>query len=41
VSKIVIYGSPSAVRVKADPSKLATRGMTMDRLLPAIRGNTS
>jgi HAE1 family hydrophobic/amphiphilic exporter-1 len=41
VSKIQIYGTPSAVRIKADPSKLATRNMTMDTLAAAIKNGTS
>ena len=41
VSKIVIYGTPSAVRIKADPSKLAVRNMTMDTLATAIKNGTS
>src|SRR3954469_8562933 len=37
VSRVLVYGTPRAVRVKADPSKLAARGMTMDDLAQAIR----
>src|SRR3989475_2485384 len=29
VSRVLVYGTPRAVRVKADPSKLAARGLTM------------
>src|SRR5438093_10486584 len=32
VSKVDIFGSKAAVRVKADPSKLAARGLTVDDL---------
>jgi HAE1 family hydrophobic/amphiphilic exporter-1 len=41
VSNVVVYGSPSAVRIKADPSALAIRGMTMDDLATAIKNGTS
>ena len=41
VSKIAVYGSQSAVRIKADPSALATRGLTMDSLADAIKAGTS
>ncbi|MCX6935750.1 MAG: efflux RND transporter permease subunit, partial [Verrucomicrobia bacterium] len=41
VSKVDVYGSKSAVRIKADPSKLATRGMSFDDLARAIKGGSS
>jgi HAE1 family hydrophobic/amphiphilic exporter-1 len=41
VSQVTEFGTPSAVRIKADPSKLATRGLTMDDLDAAIRANTA
>src|SRR5437588_6892377 len=41
VSQAAIFGSKSAIRIKADPSKLAARGMTVDELGAAIRGGTS
>ncbi len=41
VSQVTEFGTPSAVRIKADPSKLATRGLTMDDLNAAILANTS
>lgn len=41
VSKVDIFGSKSAIRVKADPSKLAARGLTMDDLARAIQAGTS
>jgi len=41
VSQVQEFGTPSAVRIKADPSKLAVRGMTIDDLDAAIRANTS
>jgi HAE1 family hydrophobic/amphiphilic exporter-1 len=41
VSQVAVFGTQSAVRVKADPSALAARGITMDDLAAAIRDNTS
>ena len=41
VSRVDVYGSKSAVLVKADPSKLATRGLTFDDLAKAIQAGTS
>jgi len=41
VSKVDIFGSKSAVRIKADPSKLASRGLTVDDLAKAIQAGTS
>jgi len=41
VSQVQEFGTPSAVRIKADPSKLAVRNMTMDDLDAAIRANTA
>jgi HAE1 family hydrophobic/amphiphilic exporter-1 len=41
VAKVDIYGSKAAVRVKVSPSKLATRGMTVDDLATAIQAGTS
>ena len=41
VSQVQEFGTPSAVRIKADPSKLAIRSMTMDDLDVAIRANTA
>ena len=41
VAQVQEFGTPSAVRIKADPSKLATRGLTLDDLDAAIRANTS
>jgi HAE1 family hydrophobic/amphiphilic exporter-1 len=41
VSRVSEFGSPAAVRVKADPSALATRNMTVNDLAVAIVGNTS
>jgi len=41
VSKVDIYGTKSAVRIKADPSALAARDMTIDDLADAIRAGTT
>ena len=41
VSKVDVIGSKSAVRVKVDPSKLASRGLTFDELTKAIQAGTS
>ncbi len=41
VSKVDIFGSKAAIRIKADPSKLAARDMTVDDLAAAIRAGTS
>ena len=41
VSQVPVYGTQSAVRIKADPSALATRSMTMDDLATAIKNGTS
>jgi len=41
VSRVDVYGTKSAVRIKADPSKLAARGLTIDDLANAVRNGTS
>lgn len=41
ISKVDIYGTKGAVRVKADPLRLAARGLTLDELGAAIRAGTS
>jgi HAE1 family hydrophobic/amphiphilic exporter-1 len=41
VARVQIYGTKGAVRIKADPSKLAARGMTMGDLAQAIQGGTA
>src|SRR5438067_6050062 len=40
-SKADVFGSKSAIRIKADPSKLAARGLTVNDLATAIRAGTS
>src|SRR5436189_2920812 len=41
VSRVLQFGTPTAVRIKADPSALAARGMTIEDLNSAIVKNTS
>jgi len=41
VSRVDIYGTKAAVRVKAEPGKMASRNITMDSLANAIRGGTA
>lgn len=41
VSQVGVYGTPPAVRIKADPSAMAVRNITMDDLNAAIRNGTS
>jgi len=41
VSRVAVYGSKAAVRIEANPSALAIRGMTMNDLAVAIRAGTS
>jgi HAE1 family hydrophobic/amphiphilic exporter-1 len=40
VSQVNIYGVQGAIRVKADPSALAARGLTMDDLASGIKSGT-
>ncbi|CAN5484644.1 multidrug efflux RND transporter permease subunit [soil metagenome] len=41
VSRVLVYGTPRAVRIKADPSRLAARGLTMEDLAKGIQAGTS
>jgi len=41
VSRVLVFGTKSALRVKADPSKMASRGISVDDLAAAIRAGTS
>jgi HAE1 family hydrophobic/amphiphilic exporter-1 len=41
VSRVDVYGTKSAVRIKANPSALAIRGLTVDDLARAIKAGTS
>ncbi len=40
VSQVNIYGVQGAIRIKADPGALASRGLTMDDLANAIKAGT-
>jgi HAE1 family hydrophobic/amphiphilic exporter-1 len=41
VSRVNVFGSKSAVRIKADPSAMASRGISVDELAAAIKAGTS
>ena len=41
VSQVSVYGTQSAVRIKADPSAMASRDITLDDLNNAIKNGTS
>jgi hydrophobic/amphiphilic exporter-1 (mainly G- bacteria), HAE1 family len=41
VSQVAVYGTRSAVRIKADPSAMAVRNITLDDLATAIKNGTS
>ena len=41
VSQVMVYGTKSAVRIKADPSALAARGLSVDDLAASIRQGTT
>jgi len=41
VSQVSIFGTPSAVRVKADPSKMAVRDITLEDLTNAVKNGTA
>ena len=41
VSQVLVFGTKSAIRIKADPSKMWARGISIDDLSIAIRGGTS
>ncbi|HKS75727.1 MAG TPA: efflux RND transporter permease subunit, partial [Terriglobales bacterium] len=41
VSQVAIYGAQSAIRIKADPSALAARNLTIDDLSAALKNGTS
>ena len=41
VSQVAVYGTQSAVRIKADPSALATRNITLEDLTNAVKNGTS
>lgn len=41
VSRVAVFGSKSAIHIKADPSALAYRGISMDDMADAIRNGTT
>jgi len=41
VSQVAVFGTQSAVRIKADPSAMASRNITIDDVSAAIKGGTS
>jgi len=41
VSEVAVYGSKSAIRIKADPSAMAARNLTLEDLTKAIKNGTS
>jgi len=41
VSQVSVYGSKSAIRIKADPSAMAVRNLTLEDLTKAIKNGTS
>ena len=41
VSQVAVYGTKSAVRIKADPSAMAVRNISLDDLTTAIKNGTS
>ena len=41
VSQVAVYGTQSAVRIKADPSVMAARNITVDDLATAVKNGTS
>ncbi|HUR39280.1 MAG TPA: efflux RND transporter permease subunit, partial [Planctomycetota bacterium] len=41
VSRVIVFGTKSAVRIKVDPSAMASRGISVDDLAAAVRNGTS
>ncbi len=41
VSQVAVYGAQSAVRIKADPSAMAARSLTLDDLVNAVKNGTA
>jgi len=41
VSRVIVFGTKSAIRIKADPSAMAARGISVDDLAAAVRSGTS
>jgi HAE1 family hydrophobic/amphiphilic exporter-1 len=40
VSKVLVFGTKSAVRIKADPSRMAVRNISVDDLAAAVKAGT-
>src|SRR3954471_7081950 len=41
VSRVAVFGTKSAIRIKADPSALATKGLTLEDLVDGVRNGTT
>jgi len=41
VSRVTVFGTKAAIRIKADPSAMASRGISVDDLAAAVRNGTS
>src|SRR5260221_4606044 len=41
VSQVLVYGTQSAVRIKANPAAMAARNLTMDDLVTAVKNGTA
>ncbi len=41
VSRVIVFGTKGAIRIKADPSAMASRGITMDDIAAAVKNGTS
>ncbi len=41
VSRVVVFGTKSAIRIKADPSAMWARNISVDDLVAAVKGGTS
>src|SRR5262245_58644492 len=41
VSRVNVFGTKAAIRIKADPSAMAARGITVDDVAAAVRAGTS
>ena len=41
VARVDVFGTKSAIRIKADPEKLAARGLSLDEVAAAIKGGTA
>jgi HAE1 family hydrophobic/amphiphilic exporter-1 len=41
VSRVIVFGTKSAIRIKANPSAMAARGISVDDLAAAVKNGTS